>query len=181
MALPREYLGEDCSLARALEIVGERWTLLIVRDAFYGVRRFSDFRDHLGIPRAVLTDRLNLLVEQGILERSVGASGRDEYALAPKGQRLWPAMWSLMSWGNDFYQGGRPGRPFTHNGCGGLLGADGVCAECHTIPAPSELAAGLKPHAAVATRHDGDPPLLGHVGPPGLARRLQTAGFVFSG
>ena len=62
MALPREYLGEDCALARALEIVGERWTLLIVRDAFYGVRRFSDFRDHLGIPRAVLTDRLNLLV-----------------------------------------------------------------------------------------------------------------------
>ena len=104
MALPREYLGEDCALARALEIVGERWTLLIVRDAFYGVRRFSDFRDHLGIPRAVLTDRLNLLVEQGILERSVGASGRDEYALTPKGQRLWPAMWSLMSWGNDFYQ-----------------------------------------------------------------------------
>ncbi len=62
MALPREYLGEDCALARALEIVGERWTLLIVRDSFYGVRRFSDFRDHLGIPRAVLTDRLNLLV-----------------------------------------------------------------------------------------------------------------------
>ena len=108
MALPREYLGEDCALARALEIVGERWTLLIVRDAFYGVRRFSDFRDHLGIPRAVLTDRLNLLVGHAILERSVGASGRDEYALTPKGQRLWPAMWSLMSWGNDFYQGGRP-------------------------------------------------------------------------
>jgi hypothetical protein len=55
MALPREYAGQDCPVARALEIIGERWTLLIVRDAFYGVSRFSDFRDHLGIPRAVLT------------------------------------------------------------------------------------------------------------------------------
>jgi DNA-binding HxlR family transcriptional regulator len=78
MALPREYAGEDCPLARSLEIIGERWTLLIIRDAFYGVRRFSDFRDHLGIPRAVLAERLGLLVEHGILERSpapAGASG----------------------------------------------------------------------------------------------------------
>jgi DNA-binding HxlR family transcriptional regulator len=155
MALPREYLGEDCALARALEIVGERWTLLIVRDAFYGVRRFSDFRDHLGVPRAVLTDRLNLLVENDILERSVGTSGRDEYALTPKGQRLWPAMWSLMSWGNDFYQGGRPGRPFTHNGCGGRLGPDGVCAKCHTIPAPNGLT--VHPSRSKTSRQKADP------------------------
>lgn len=155
MALPREYLGEDCALARALEIVGERWTLLIVRDAFYGVSRFSDFRDHLGVPRAVLTDRLNLLVEHDILERGVAASGRDEYSLTPKGQALWPAMWSLMSWGNDFYRGGRPGRPFTHNRCGGLLGPDGVCTECHTIPAPSELT--VHPSRSTSARRKTDP------------------------
>ena len=95
MGLPREYLDQECGLARSLEIVGERWTLLIIRDAFYGVRRFSDFRDHLGIPRAVLTERLNFLVEQGVLERLTASSGRDEYALTDKGVRLWPAIWSL--------------------------------------------------------------------------------------
>jgi DNA-binding HxlR family transcriptional regulator len=140
MALPREYLGEDCALARALEIVGERWTLLIVRDAFYGVRRFSDFRDHLGIPRAVLTDRLNLLVEQGILERSAGASGRDEYA--SHGQRS-PRKVVVMSWGNDFYQGGRPvGRsPWVR----GRAGSGRVAPRCHAIPAPSSLNASVRP------------------------------------
>jgi DNA-binding HxlR family transcriptional regulator len=155
MALPREYLGQDCSLARALEIVGERWTLLIVRDAFYGVRRFSDFRDHLDIPRAVLTERLNLLVANGILERGAAASGRDEYALTHKGERLWPAVWSLMSWGNEFYLGGRPGRAFTHNGCGGQLGADGTCAACHTMPVPGELT--MHPRSGKSARRKADP------------------------
>ena len=70
MALPRTYAGENCAVARSLEVIGERWTLLIVRDAFYGVCRFSDFRDHLGIPRAVLAERLNLLVEHEILART---------------------------------------------------------------------------------------------------------------
>src|ERR1700690_1478964 len=67
--LGKDYQRQDCSLARALEVVGERWTLLIVRDAFYGVRRFNDFQAHLDIPKAVLSDRLNGLVEDGILER----------------------------------------------------------------------------------------------------------------
>ena len=80
MALPREYTGENCSIARALEVVGERWTLLIVRDAFYGVSRFSDFRDHLRIPRAVLAERLSLLVEHDILTRVTAASGRAPHA-----------------------------------------------------------------------------------------------------
>jgi DNA-binding HxlR family transcriptional regulator len=66
---PTDYDGQDCALARALEVVGERWTPLILRDAFYGVRRFSDFQVHLDIPRAVLADRLNGLVEDGLLVR----------------------------------------------------------------------------------------------------------------
>ena len=67
MPLPKDYSGQQCSLARALEIVGERWTLLIVRDAFFGVRRFGDFVAHLGIPRAVLADRLSSLTSEDVL------------------------------------------------------------------------------------------------------------------
>ena len=87
--LNRDYEGQNCSIARALEIVGERWTLLIVRDAFLGLRRFDEFQESLGIARNVLTDRLNRLVEEEILER-VRYSERPEryeYRLTPKGPR----------------------------------------------------------------------------------------------
>ena len=68
MPLGTDYAGQPCSLARTLEIVGERWTLLIVRDLFFGVRRFSDLQRHLDIPRAVLASRLAALVEAGVVE-----------------------------------------------------------------------------------------------------------------
>ena len=100
MALPREYAGQACSIAKALEIVGERWTLLIVRDAAYGVRRFSDFVTHLDIPRRVLTERLKFLVEEGILEKQP-AGGREEYALTDKGLALVPVIRALAAWGDE--------------------------------------------------------------------------------
>ncbi|HSS23056.1 MAG TPA: helix-turn-helix domain-containing protein, partial [Mycobacterium sp.] len=89
--------------ARSLEIVGERWTLLIMRDAFYGVRRFSDFRSHLGIPKAVLAERLAFLVAEGVLTKVTGNRGRDEYELTGEGRQLWPMIWSMISWGNENY------------------------------------------------------------------------------
>jgi DNA-binding HxlR family transcriptional regulator len=73
--LGKDYEGQDCALARALEVIGERWTLLIVRDAFYGVHRFNDFHAHLDIPKAVLSERLNGLTEDGILEGCSSAGG----------------------------------------------------------------------------------------------------------
>jgi DNA-binding HxlR family transcriptional regulator len=139
MALPREYPSQDCPVARSLEVIGERWTLLIVRDAFYGVTRFSDFRDHLAIPRAVLTDRLALLTEHGILARSAAASGREEYALTAKGEELWPVMRSLMAWGNEHYLPAARRRGFVHTGCGGAVDGDGRCAACGAVPPPGEL------------------------------------------
>jgi DNA-binding HxlR family transcriptional regulator len=156
MALPREYTGEDCPIARALEVVGERWTLLILRDAFYGVRRFSDFRDHLLIPRAVLAERLNLLVEHGILARAAAASGRDEYSLTEKGRRLWPTIWSLISWGNEYYVPGQRRRRFTHAGCGGAVAAEGVCQSCGARPGPDALTVHPRrePSPATAAKHD---------------------------
>src|ERR1700750_3412022 len=101
--LGKDYDAQDCALARALEVIGERWTLLIVRDAFYGVRRFSDFHAHLGVPKAVLAERLALLVEEGVLTRTSASNGRDEYVLTDKGRRLWPTIWSLITWGNEHY------------------------------------------------------------------------------
>jgi DNA-binding HxlR family transcriptional regulator len=102
--LRREYEGQNCSIARALEIVGERWTLLIVRDCFLGLRRFEEFQQSLGVARNVLTDRLNRLVEEGLLER-VRYSERPEryeYRLTPKGRDLEIALAGLRQWGDEY-------------------------------------------------------------------------------
>ena len=109
--LKRDYEGQNCSIARALEVVGERWTLLIVRDAFLGLRRFEQFQESLGIARNVLTDRLNRLVEEGILER-VRYSERPErfeYQLTRKGRDLQIALTGLGQWG-DKYLSDKPPR-----------------------------------------------------------------------
>ena len=90
MPLGTDYARQDCSLARSLEVVGERWTLLILRDCFFGVRRFSDFQTHLDISRAVLSSRLDALVADGLLTRS--ATGHPEYALTEEAMGLWPVL-----------------------------------------------------------------------------------------
>jgi DNA-binding HxlR family transcriptional regulator len=102
--LKRDYEGQTCSIARTLEVLGERWTLLIVRDAFHGLRRFDEFQTSLGIVRNVLTDRLNRLVEEGILER-VRYSERPEryeYRLTAKGRELNVALAGLRQWGDKY-------------------------------------------------------------------------------
>jgi DNA-binding HxlR family transcriptional regulator len=98
--LKRDYEGQNCSITAALEIVGERWTLLIVRDAFLGLRRFEEFQARLGIARNVLTDRLNRLVEEGILEkvRYSERPERFEYRLTQKGRDLQVALTGLRQW-----------------------------------------------------------------------------------
>jgi DNA-binding HxlR family transcriptional regulator len=102
--LNRHYEGQNCSIAGALEIVGERWTLLIIRDAFLGRHRFDEFQESLGIARNVLADRLARLVEEGILER-VRYSERPEryeYHLTPKGRDLQLALTGLRQWGDAY-------------------------------------------------------------------------------
>lgn len=139
VALRREYDNEVCPMARSLEVIGERWTLLIIRDAFYGVVRFTDFRDHLEIPPAVLAERLKLLVGHEIMTKSVGAGARSEYALTEKGERLWSVVWSMMSWGNAFYVDSGLRRPIVHSGCGGQLTPLGNCSRCGAFPPPRDL------------------------------------------
>ncbi|QIQ05678.1 winged helix-turn-helix transcriptional regulator [Streptomyces liangshanensis] len=137
MTLPSTYADANCSLARALEVVGERWTLLIVRDAFHGVRRFGDFATQLKIPRAVLTNRLKLLVREGVLTREDHAAAGVEYRLTDKGVGLWPAVRVLMDWGDEHYSPGGPRRALRHDQDGGLLDREGRCEGCGlTVPVP---------------------------------------------
>jgi DNA-binding HxlR family transcriptional regulator len=140
MALPRDYPTETCPIARSLEVVGERWTLLILRDAFYGVRRFTDFQAHLGIPKAVLSQRLALLVREGVLVTAAPVSGgRDEYILTAKGRGLWPVLRALAHWGADNYQKAQERLTFAHLQCGGPLNPQGVCARCGETPDPADV------------------------------------------
>jgi DNA-binding HxlR family transcriptional regulator len=102
--LNRDYEGQNCSIARALEVVGERWTLLIIRDVLLGLHRFDQLQESLGIARNVLTDRLNRLVDEGLLERVPYSerSKRYEYQLTKKGLDLNIALTALRQWGDQY-------------------------------------------------------------------------------
>lgn len=107
----KSYADMDCALAQTLDVIGERWTLLILRDAFFGVRRFDQFQRRLGIARNILTARLARLVDEGILERRALSDGgrRAEYHLTKKGRDLQPAMLALTQWGDRWYPGEHDG------------------------------------------------------------------------
>ncbi|MFG2791775.1 winged helix-turn-helix transcriptional regulator [Streptomyces sp. NPDC048419] len=140
MTLPSTYADRNCSLVRTLEVVGERWTLLIVRDAFFGVRRFGDFATRLKIPRAVLTSRLKTLVQEGVLSRDDEAGGGVEYRLTAKGIELWPVVRTLMNWGDAHYSPAGAKRSFRHERDGGLLDHEGRCEDCGlVVPVPEIL------------------------------------------
>jgi DNA-binding HxlR family transcriptional regulator len=139
MALHKDYAAQWCSLSRALEVVGERWTLLIVRDAFFGVRRFGDFAARLGVSRAVLTERLDGLCEAGVLAETPGSHGYSEYVLTDKGLSLWPVIRDLLSWGEEYYSANGPRRVFQHVQDAGVIGSDGACAACGSVVPPRDL------------------------------------------
>ena len=130
--LHRTYNDQDCSVARALEVVGERWTILILRDAFLGIRRFDDFQRSLGVARNVLQTRLRRLVDEGLLERRRYQERplRHEYVLTPRGEDLWPVLLALMEWG-DHHRTERATAPRAlHRGCGGTLTQRCTCTRC---------------------------------------------------
>ncbi|MEV0646732.1 helix-turn-helix domain-containing protein [Phytomonospora sp. NPDC050363] len=138
MALGKDYDNQrDCSLARALELVGERWTMLIVRDAFFGVRRYSDFLSHLETPRAVLADRLSNLVAAGILakRRYSDSPVREEYVLTDAGRALWPVLAALGTWSARYVMDGEVPRIYAHAECGRRLTGGSVCPSCGPVGA----------------------------------------------
>lgn len=124
---------QPCSLARTLSVIGDRWTLLVLRDCFLGIRRFDEFERRLGITRHILTDRLKKLVEQGVLFKTPYQERprREEYRLTEKGLELHPVLMALVSWG-DRHMADERGAPVVHihKGCGHRMHPVTVCSEC---------------------------------------------------
>jgi DNA-binding HxlR family transcriptional regulator len=139
-----------CSIARSLEIIGDRWTILILRDAFRGIRRFDDFRRDLDIARPVLADRLKRLVERDVLTKVQYETHppRYEYRLTPMGMELSPILVALMRWG-DRYLAGDDGPPtvLVHEPCGHRLQQGFWCPSCEQTFSPADIASRPGPGA----------------------------------
>lgn len=130
------FADMNCSIAQSLEIVGEWWSLLILRDCFLGIRRFDDFVERLGISRNILTERLNTLVGAGVLERRPydAGRGRFDYVLTDKGRALWPVMTALRQWGDEWILGkGNEPVLLEHKGHGHLTTAVMTCDVCGEV------------------------------------------------
>ncbi len=152
-----ELSSQECSLARTLAVIGDRWTLLVLREAFLRVRRFEDFQKRLGIARRVLTERLAHLVEQGVLVKMPYQDKplRHEYRLTEKGLDLYPAMMALVHWGDKHYAG-KDGPPLihTHTSCGHDFKPVMTCSECGEPVDPREVR--VRASEALARTLDGD-------------------------
>ena len=129
-----DLLDENCAIARSAAIVGERWVCVILRQAFNGARRFEDFQRGIGLARNVLTERLNRLVEHGVLERrrysEHTARDLNEYRLTAKGRALFPVYVALMNWGNQWTGLPAPPVDLLHKPCGHRVGVRVVCSQC---------------------------------------------------
>lgn len=127
-----------CSIARTAHILGDRWTVLVIRDLFNGVRRFDALRDHLGVARDVLTKRLALLIDEGIIDKRpikvIGERARHEYVLTAAGRNLRTVLVAIMDWG-DAHRAGADGPPVAlrHDACGQQVHAGLVCDAGHDI------------------------------------------------
>ena len=128
-----DLAAEPCSMARSLAVIGDRWTLMILRDCFLGVRRFDEFQARLGISRAIVAERLGRLTQSGVLGKLAYQSNplRHEYRLTDKGRDLHPVVMAIVHWGDSHY-GGDAGAPLIHRhkGCGCDFHPVQSCSEC---------------------------------------------------
>ncbi len=128
-----EIGGQDCSVARTLSVVGERWTMLILRESFRGTRRFEDFQERTGAARPVLSERLRSLCDDGVLERRPYSNHPDrfEYRLTAKGLDLYPVIVSLLRWGDRWMdEGNGPPMVLRHRDCGAVMVPELACPAC---------------------------------------------------
>jgi len=138
------YRPVDCSIARSMELLGERWTILVLREAFNAVRRFDDIQAGTGAPRQVLSARLLHLVEHGILKRvpyqEPGQRQRYEYRLTRKGLDLYPVLMSLLEWGDKYLADDEgPSVVLTHKDCGSPIHVTMLCADGHEVPSARDV------------------------------------------
>lgn len=138
-----EYDTDNCSIQRTLDVIGEKWTLLLLREAFNGVRRFDQIRGHVGISDPVLSDRLRKLVAAGVLEalpyREPGRRIRHEYRLTARGLDLYPVMIALLQWGDRYCADpDGPSVVVTHRGCNEPVSAVVACASGHKLDSPRD-------------------------------------------
>lgn len=129
--LDSDYSGQNCSIARALEVVGERWTLLIVRELLQRPHRFAELESKLGVAKNVLSSRLNKLCELEVVERVPYTDSREwfDYSLTPKGRDLFPVISALRAWGDRYSAPGGPPVVFEHS-CGHSAGHKLICEHC---------------------------------------------------
>jgi DNA-binding HxlR family transcriptional regulator len=159
-----DWSADNCTIGRAMEILGERWTVVVLREIFSGLRRFDEMRERTGIPRQVLSNRLALLVEQGILRRQPyqepGARVRYEYRLTDKGMDLYPILVAVREWG-DRYLADPGGPPLltVHRDCGAPVRVELRCGEGHLLGSAREAAPlpgpGAKPRQPAAATVSG--------------------------
>lgn len=159
----KSFVEMDCSVAQCLEIVGEWWTMLIVRDAFLGVSRFEDFQQRLGISRNILQQRLTKLVDAGVLKRVPYSEHppRDDYRLTEKGRDLWPVLTAMRQWGDSYAAPDGPPLEVVHDACGQVSSQVLVCATCgepvgprdvHAVPGPGRSVGIVRPRRVPAAR-----------------------------
>ena len=146
-----ELSDEPCSVARSVAVIGDRWTLMILRDCFLGVRRFEAFEQRLGISRAIIADRLKHLVDEGVLRREAYQSRpvRHEYRLTEKGLALHPVIMAIVRWGDGYYAGSEgPPLLHRHRQCGHDFHPVMTCSACGEAVGPRdvEVRAGASPH-----------------------------------
>lgn len=137
----KSFADMHCSVAQCLEVVGEWWTMLIVRDAFLGIRRFDQFQERLGISRNILNQRLNGLVGQGVFEKTLYSERppRYEYRLTEKGRDLWPILTAMRQWGDRHAAPDGPPLQTVHKGCGKVAHAELTCSQCGERVGPRDV------------------------------------------
>jgi DNA-binding HxlR family transcriptional regulator len=128
----KSFAEMHCSVAQCLEVVGEWWSLLIVRDASLGIRRFDQFQERLGISRNILNQRLTWLVNHGVFEKTKYSERppRYEYRLTPKGRDLWPVLNAMRQWGDKHAAPDGPPMVLIHDGCEQVANAVATCSRC---------------------------------------------------
>jgi DNA-binding HxlR family transcriptional regulator len=150
--LGNDYKGQNCSIARTLELVGERWTVLVLRDVFLGIRRFDAIQRDLGVARNVLATRLDRLVAEDVLQKVAYQERppRYEYQLTEKGLDLWPVIVELLRWGDRHAAPAGPPVLLRHRDCGGLMDERRICESCGKPLRPREVRAERGPGALAA-------------------------------